>query len=303
MPKQYLSTTAVKTLLFRARDEGKSSRKLEIDQQLVEITVTSAADLIIMSAGPFANLPTEVFFLINHTDTILRKATDAIYTSTDTKGTFYNALWAHPTIIDNQELDKLAVLLYQDSHQVIALSENLRNYLIPKHPAEWPSNQSKLWQDIWRLRLEDPYNRQRISHLSHPKLYPYFSVLADNAAKRVEDPKLSSLHESLTSLYYQSCLTGHYLFWLTESTPANAYQLDFRIVSKHIAEQADWDSVPIELQAIINEINIADLRTSGKLFKSGVQAPANVLNAILAGANKCSAFGFISNQVMQNLLG
>ncbi|MBO8129622.1 MAG: hypothetical protein H0Z39_10605 [Peptococcaceae bacterium] len=85
--------------------------------------------------------------------------------------------------------------------------------------------------------------------------------------------------------------------------PVSWKNIDFRKVIVAVSERLGWDSFPSSLLEIADEVNASDIRNSGDLFFQTVTLQREVLDQILMNANKCSAFGFTTAQVMSELAG
>ena len=292
--------------LITAGETGHSERRLSLDGRQLRVTIsTSSLRILVCTENADESRAVQ---LLNTVRQLLAVPPDAVFTRGDDRGSRveYCALWGNPALDFREELSPLVPEIYAPGHQVLLISDRLRAFLIPDHPAAWTPDQVDLWLRFWRLRLENPHDRERIKRCSHPDTWDYFDVLAgrlaaQSAAEMAPQADHCALQPEIETLFRTAALTGYHVHILGQPVTLDLRQIAFSRVVELVPQNMGWNTIPEHALQVVNEINVSDIRASGDLFKRAALMAPEILDGLLLNANKCAVLGYATAALAHRL--
>lgn len=308
MAKPEKLSDTIRSQLIAARKHGYSEEKVELDDQEVPVIINSTSLQIMVCTGPLLEVEAHGTNILNTVRHLLGHPPDAVFTRGrgGDQPVDYCAVWGNPELSFREELSSLVLEIYTEENQVVFISERLRTHLVPDHPREWTADQIDLWRRFWALRLENPYERERIALFSHPDTWDYFQLLSGKLAT-ITIREMTSIAEPLVpqqkieETYRTAALAGYQLFILGHPELLDFSTVAFSQVSELVPDSMDWESISEPVLQVLNEINISDIRTAGDLFKQAALMPPKALDKLLLNANKCTVLGYTTAAVAHRL--
>lgn len=306
--------TRLKEALLSARDHGAAQVEVKHDDALIDVRIISESEAITVAMqAPHARLQEDVILEILG---ILGHPPDAVYNvrREQAEAETMEAVWAHPGKSFAEELKPVVPRILAPGHRILMVSDRLYHYLVPNHPDSWDEARVQAWQSFWNLRFREVSFREWILQHTDPRVWDYFAIIAksvnqDMVEKHTVLGDLSpTLQDRMENLFLSAAVAGFHLCYLHRrrqnlSLVSTVGNVDPEQMTARVLAGLSWANLPGGLAEVINEINITDIRESGKLFARAVTMPPEVLNTMLSQANKCSVLGYVTGESVQAATG